>query len=178
VDKEHPLFVYLPCGVGGAPGGIAFGLKQVFGDQVHCFFVEPTHSPAVLLGLMTGLKEKVCVQDFGIDNCTEGDGLAVGRPSSFATGISEQLISGVYTVEDEDLFKQLALLADSEKIYVEPSAAAGLAGPYKISQSGFFEAHGINAESVAHIVWATGGALVPKEDMVQFYEKGKALLDK
>ncbi|PSL42221.1 D-serine ammonia-lyase [Planomicrobium soli] len=176
IDKEHPLFVYLPCGVGGAPGGITFGLKQVFGDNVHCFFVEPTHSPAVLLGLMTGLKEKICVQDFGIDNCTEGDGLAVGRPSSFASAFSEQLVSGVYTLEDNELFELLALLADSEEIYVEPSAAAGLCGPHKILQSGYCEENGINAEKAVHIVWATGGALVPKEDMENFYEKGKGLL--
>ncbi|TWT04689.1 D-serine ammonia-lyase [Planomicrobium sp. CPCC 101079] len=177
VDQDHPLFIYLPCGVGGAPGGIAFGVKQLFGDHVHCFFVEPTHSPAVLLGLMTGLKEKVCVQDFGIDNCTEGDGLAVGRPSSFASAISEQLVSGVYTLEDDELFKLLAFLADSEKIHVEPSAAAGLSGPQKILQSGYYKANGIDAENAVHIVWATGGSLVPKEDMKKFYDKGKALIE-
>ena len=129
VSEEQPLFVYLPCGVGGSPGGIAFGLKQIFGDNVHCFFVEPTHSPSVLIGLLTGEKEKVSVQDFGIDNKTEGDGLAVGRPSSFASSISEHLVSGIYTLEDDDLFKLLALLADSEGVYIEPSATSGLIGP-------------------------------------------------
>ncbi|MDN3437694.1 D-serine ammonia-lyase [Planococcus sp. APC 3900] len=176
VDAEHPLFVYLPCGVGGAPGGIAFGLKQVFGDAVHCFFVEPTHSPAVLIGLMTGEKNKVSVQDFGIDNVTEGDGLAVGRPSSFASGISEQTVSGIYTVEDRELFKLLALLADSEEIFVEPSATAGLLGPLKIQATDYAETNQLQMAAASHIVWSTGGALVPKEEMEGFYQRGKTYL--
>lgn len=178
VDSDHPLFVYLPCGVGGSPGGIAFGLRQVFGDHVHCFFVEPTHSPAVLIGLLTGEKEKVCVQDFCIDNITEGDGLAVGRPSSFASSISEKTISGMYTLEDDDLFKLLALLADSEGIQVEPSAASGLLGPLNMISTDYLNDYQLKEKNATHIVWATGGSLVPREDMDLFYEKGIELLNK
>ncbi|MGY0691690.1 D-serine ammonia-lyase [Virgibacillus sp. FSP13] len=175
VDRDHPLFVYLPCGVGGSPGGVTFGLKQVLGDHVHCFFVEPTHSPAVLIGIMTGEKEKVCVQDFGIDNHTEADGLAVGRPSKFATSISEHLISGIYTIEDDELYKLLYMLAGSENIYLEPSATAGLRGPEEVAQSNYMEKHNLNPKQATHIAWATGGALVPEDDMKRFYEKGKKL---
>jgi len=177
VDEDHPLFVYLPCGVGGAPGGITFGLKQVFGDAVHCFFVEPTHSPAVLIGLMTGEKEKVSVQDFGIDNRTEADGLAVGRPSSFASSISEKLISGLDTLEDDGLFKLLVMLSDSENIYVEPSATAGLKGPGEVLRSDYVKKRNLNEEKITHIAWATGGNLVPQDDMKHFYEKGMEILN-
>ncbi|WP_033541446.1 D-serine ammonia-lyase [Planococcus sp. CAU13] len=177
VDDEHPLIVYLPCGVGGSPGGITFGLKQIYGDAVHCFFVEPTHSPSVLIGLMTGEKERVCVQDFGIDNMTEGDGLAVGRPSSFASGISEKLISGIYTLEDEELFRLLAVLADGDGIYVEPSAASSLLGPVELAKTDYLAARGLSAENAAHIAWSTGGDLVPENDMREMYRRGKSSLE-
>lgn len=176
VDADHPLFVYSPCGVGGSPGGTAFGLKQIYGDNVHCFFVEPTHSPAVLTGLVTGEMSNISVQDIGIDNKTEADGLAVGQASNFATNISNHLISGMYTIEDDHLFKLLAQLMDTENIFLEPSATAGLIGPQMIAKTDYAESKNLNMRNATHIAWATGGDLVPKEERARYHKRGRDLL--
>lgn len=179
VDEEHPLFVYLPCGVGGGPGGVAFGLKLLYRDNVHCFFAEPTHSPCMLLGLMTGLHDKIAVQDIGIDNVTDADGLAVGRPSGFVGKTMEPFLSGNYTVSDEELYKLLKELADTENIYLEPSALAGMIGPVKLFKE---EQEYIQKQQLTkrvkkgiHIVWGTGGSMVPEEVMSGYYKKGLEL---
>lgn len=175
VDKNHPLFVYLPCGVGGGPGGVAFGLKLLFQDDIHCFFAEPTHSPCMLLGLMTGLHDKVSVQDIGIDNLTDADGLAVGRPSGFVGKTIEPFLGGNYTVSDELLYKLLKELSDTEGIQLEPSALAGLIGPSKLFNEGrdYLKRNGLTEalNKGTHIVWATGGSMVPEEMMAQYYQK-------
>ncbi|RKD28772.1 D-serine ammonia-lyase [Thermohalobacter berrensis] len=180
VDDEHPLFVYLPCGVGGGPGGVTFGLKLVYGDNVHCFFAEPTHSPCMLIGMMTGLHDKVSVGDFGIDNITEADGLAVGRPSGFVGKTLENLLSGIYTVEDNELYRLLSLLIDTEDISLEPSALAGAYGPIKLFDEGYRYIENNNLkdkmENATHIIWSTGGSLVPKDIMKEYYKKGLSLL--
>ncbi|MFS0838667.1 D-serine ammonia-lyase [Paenibacillus sp. 1P03SA] len=176
VDEDHPLFVYLPCGVGGGPGGIAFGLKLLYGDHVHCFFAEPTHSPCMLLGLMTGLHDKISVQDIGIDNVTDADGLAVGRPSGFVGKTIEPFLSGSYTVSDEELYRLLKELADTEGLHLEPSALAGMIGPVKLSKEGtdYIHKHNLTEKmgKGAHIVWGTGGNMVPEDMMKDYYQKG------
>ena len=176
IDENHPLFVYLPCGVGGGPGGIAFGLKLVYQDHVHCFFAEPSHSPCMLLGLMTGLHDKISVQDIGLDNVTDADGLAVGRPSGFVGKTIEPFLSGNYTVSDEQLYKLLKELVDTEGIRLEPSALAGMIGPIKLSKDGtnYLLKHNLTEKmsKATHIIWGTGGNMVPEEMMKQYYQKG------
>ncbi len=172
VDAEHPLFVYLPCGVGGGPGGVAFGLKLAFGDNVHCFFAEPTHSPCMLLGVHTGLHDAIAVQDLGIDNLTAADGLAVGRASGFVGRAMERLLDGFYTLSDQEMYDLLGLLARDEQIRLEPSALAGMPGPWRVSADGDWQAsRDLDARRMAqatHLVWATGGGMVPAEEMEKY----------
>ncbi|MDQ9125852.1 D-serine ammonia-lyase [Serratia fonticola] len=172
VDQDHPLFVYLPCGVGGGPGGVAFGLKLAFGDHVHCIFAEPTHSPCMLLGIHTGLHDHIAVQDLGIDNVTAADGLAVGRASGFVGRAMERLLDGFYTLSDQEMYDLLGLLAAVEGIQLEPSALAGMAGPARVcADPQYLDSHQIDTQRIAnatHLVWATGGGMVPKEEMAKY----------
>lgn len=165
-DAGHPLFVYLPCGVGGAPCGITFGLKEEFGDNVRCFFIEPVEAPCMLLGMATGLHDGISVQEIGLTGKTEADGLAVGRPSAFAGRAVEKLVSGIVTVRDERLFDDLRALHRTEGIFIEPSACAAFQGPVRLKEMkktlcGLTEEQLANA---VHVVWATGGAMVPETE--------------
>ncbi|GAB7230215.1 D-serine ammonia-lyase [Vibrio rotiferianus] len=175
VDAQHPLFVYLPCGVGGGPGGVAFGLKMAFGDHVHCIFAEPTHSPCMLLGVHTGLHDDIAVQDLGIDNITAADGLAVGRASGFVGRAMERLLDGYYTMTDERMYHHLGELSEQEDIRLEPSALAGMMGAVHVSQDQAYQARMQFSEdkmkNAIHLVWATGGGMVPEAEMSAYLAK-------
>lgn len=174
VDKDHPAFFYLPCGVGGSPGGVSFGLKKVFGDSCHIFYIEPTHAPCMLIGMATGLNGDICVQDFGIDGKTEADGLAVGRASSFVGKVMEPIISGIFTMNDNKLFDYMRDLNDSEGIKIEPSACSAFEGPIKLFEyedsKKYLEDNNLLEikENINHFSWATGGKLVPDEIMEEY----------
>ncbi|MGI5890617.1 MAG: D-serine ammonia-lyase [Sedimentibacter sp.] len=176
VDEAHPLFVYLPCGVGGAPGGIAYGLKSVYKDNVHCFFVEPTHAPCMLVGMATGLHNEISVRDLGIDGITHADGLAVGRPSKLVGKMMDYLLGGVITIDDYKLYDYMRNLHETENIDIEPSACAAFEGFVKFETTDegkeYIKRHNLenNMKNAVHIAWATGGSLVPEEINKQFLE--------
>ena len=155
---------------------MAFGLKEVFGDNVHIFFAEPTHAPCMTLSMITGLKNEIAVSDIGIDGKTEADGLAVGRASVLVSDIMETLLDGCYTIEDDRLYPFLARLADTENIFIEPSSCASFPGP-SLTAAGadWLEKRGLadKMKNAAHILWATGGSMVPEDEMRNYYQRGK-----
>lgn len=175
VDEAHPLIVYLPTGVGGAPGGVTYGLKRLFKNNVHCFLVEPTLCPSVLLGMATKQYEKANVRDFGLSGRTHADGLACASPSSFVTRVLGNLASGDFTVEDAKLYDYLRLLDSSEGKRIEPSSCAAFVGPCQLltleDSRRYCAKHGLTEEVLANsvqIVWATGGRLVPAQVWEQY----------
>ena len=158
VNMNQPLIVYLPCGVGGGPGGVAFGLKLVWGDAVQCVFAEPTHSPCMLLGVYTGLHDAISVQDVGLDNVTIADGLAVGRASGFVGRAMQRSLNAFYTASDSQIYDKWIEVQEDEDIYLEPSAAIGFAGIQYFA----------DVSHATHLVWVTGGGLQPFEAKAEY----------
>ena len=170
VDSDHPLIVYIPCGVGGAPGGLCYGLKRLYGDDVHVFFCEPTLFPSVLIGMASDMHNEANVSDFGISGMSAADGLACASPSGLVTRLDRNLLSGDFTVRDGVLFDYMRMLINTEDIFIEPSSCAAFNGPIGLSKfeagKAYLRAHGLDdakLENSAQICWATGGRLVPED---------------
>lgn len=173
INEQNPLIVYIPCGVGGAPGGVAYGLKRIYKDNVYIFFIEPTLAPCMLLSLETSMYENISVKDIGINGITHADGLAVARASGLVSRIMEPILSGEFTISDYKLYDYLRCLNETENIRIEPSACASFQGPVELMKNEETKKYieqkiGNNIENAYHICWATGGSMVPKEDMDNF----------
>ncbi|WIM66821.1 D-serine ammonia-lyase [Corynebacterium breve] len=159
VTPESPLHVYLPCGVGGGPGGVLFGLKTEFEDNVHGYFVEPTHAPSMVLGLATGRYDDIAVADIGLDGITVADGLAVGRTSGFVGKRMGRSVTACVTTDDATMLRDAERFFHSSGYYLEPSAAAGFT-----AYEQFAHLPG------THVVWATGGSMVPEQERLSSAE--------
>jgi D-serine dehydratase len=89
----------------------------------------------------------------------------------------ETLLDGCYTVGDNRLYPFLAQLSDTENLLIEPSSCASFPGPSLVAaDQATLSTKGLagKMEQATHILWATGGSMVPKEEMNRYYERGKA----
>ena len=94
----------------------------------------------------------------------------------------QRLIDGYYTVQDEELYALLALLERSESLKLEPSALAGVPGISHVLSADANEYRirlKLTSEQLAnatHLVWATGGSMVPTSEMEHYLSKGNQIL--
>lgn len=172
VAADNRLAVYLPCGIGGGPGGVTYGLKRVFGEHVDCVFVEPSQAPAMFVGVRTGLHSQIAVQDVGLSGITAADGLAVTRPSRFIGPSIGRLVAGFASMPDDVIRAGVGVLHACEDIDVEPAATAGLTAPWRVSTG----AGSPVSRTGIYLVWLTGGAMVPGEERDRYVTEGLDLM--
>jgi D-serine dehydratase len=132
------------------------------GDNVHCFFAEP-HSPCMLLGVYTGLHDEIAVQDLGIDNVTAADGWrSDARPASWAARWSACSTGSTR-------FPTRACMTCSAG-WRRRKASAWSRRRWRAwpGRCAF-----IQHTNVTHLVWATGGGMVPEDEMAKYLAKGR-----
>jgi D-serine dehydratase len=93
------------------------------------------------------------------------------------------MIDGYYTVEDGELYALLALMAQTQDIRLEPSALAGAPGFARVTkeQQGYRTRMNLDdaaMRNATHIIWATGGGMVPQAEMNAYLEAGRQALAK
>jgi D-serine dehydratase len=162
VDSDTPLVVYLPCGVGGAPGGITAGLKTIYGENVRCVFVEPVASACVLAALAVGNGAPVSVYDIGLDNDTIADGLAVPVASALVMRSIGASIDAAAAVPDTAMLEWVRRAWNEAGLRLEPSAASGFAA-VSLFLEATRNAGAALPTGAIHVVWTTGGSQLPED---------------
>ena len=150
----------------------------------HTHFVDDEGSRDLFLGYAVAgvrLQHQLKVQGIKMDAAhpvvvylLAADGLAVSRPSRLAGKVMQTLLLGTATFEDDDLYRYLTKLVDTEDVMVEPSAAAGFTAIAPIMA----QFPTLAGKDVTHIVWATGGDMMPESERQLDYELGQKLLTK
>jgi D-serine dehydratase len=162
IGTDTPLVVYLPCGVGGAPGGITAGLKTIYGDDVRCVFVEPVASACVLAALAVGNGSPVSVYDIGLDNDTIADGLAVPVASKLVMSSVGASIDAAVAVTDAAMLDCVRRAWNESRLRLEPSAASGFAAVPLFLEAARNTGAALPPGAI-HVVWTTGGSQLPED---------------
>jgi D-serine dehydratase len=176
VDGERPLVVFLPCGVGGAPGGITAGLRAAFGDALVAVFVEPVASACFFMAMAENGGQAVSVYEFGLDNGTIADGLAVPRASELVLRLAGDDIDAVMALPDAMMRTWVRRAWQDESLKLEPAAAAALAAadvfPEMVERLNGGPTR-IDWQAATRVAWTTGGALMPNEVFLELLETGE-----
>lgn len=161
-SPDTPLVVYIPCGVGGAAGGIALGLKAIFGTSVRVVVVEPMASACMMAARLNG-NRAVPVYDFGRDNQTIADGLAVPCASQLVLDVAASCLDAAVAIDDAAMTDWARELWTRAALKLEPSAAAGFA-----ARIPFRSLAGDALDGATELVWTTGGQLMPDDEFSKF----------
>lgn len=120
--------VIVPVGGGGLIAAISAVLKQA-GSRAEIFGVQPAVNPSFKKAFDSGA---LLPQPFAT---SIADGLLATAPGPIGFALSKQYVDGGVNVSEDEISEATILLAQEEKLVVEPSGAVGVAALYRHLQS-------------------------------------------
>ncbi len=91
----------------------------------------------------------------------------------------QRLIDGYYTVADEELYRLMVIAYEQDKVKLEPSALAGVPGMERVLNSPEYLQRmsftHVQLENATHLIWGTGGSMVPEAEFQTYLDKGRSL---
>ncbi|MBR0114692.1 MAG: D-serine ammonia-lyase, partial [Firmicutes bacterium] len=75
--------------------------------------------------------------------------------------------------DDARLYRYMAMLESAEHIVIEPSACASFKAFEAVKERLGQVFATVNAGNMTHVVWATGGSLMPPEIVREYLERGR-----
>jgi threonine dehydratase len=112
--------IVVPISGGGLISGIAWAVKEKRPD-VLIWGVQPTGSNATFLSFQQGKPTSISKAD------TMADGLMVTQPGQLTFPLIQRYVHDVVQVEESSILHAVRVLAEEEKLVVEPSGAVTLA---------------------------------------------------
>jgi len=119
-DLDRDFCVVVPVSGGGLVAGIASALKP-FRPSCRVIGVQPKANPSMAESKRQG--SRVTVQPQG----SMADALSVLTPGELTFDIARELVDDVVLVEEDEFAAAVRLLAEEQKLVVEPGGAAGVA---------------------------------------------------
>ncbi len=108
------------------------------------------------------------------DPQTFASAIRIGNPASWKKAIEARDESGgvIGMVTDRQIKRAYRKLAKSEGIFAEPASAAGVAGLFKLSESGFFEdVEPYKGDTIRIVCVLTGHGLKDPDNAVKIAKK-------
>lgn len=112
--------VLVPVGGGGLLAGVAAAVRALV-PQAEILGVEPSGAASMRRSLEAG--QPVLLETVA----SVADGLKPVRPGDLTFAHARQLVDDIVVVEDEEILKALAWIAEEFRLVVEPSGAAAVA---------------------------------------------------
>ena len=86
------------------------------------------------------------------------------------------MLDGYITIKDDEMYKLLGMMYKTEQLKLEPSALAGVPGiVHVLANDAYLDRMQLKSKlaNATHLVWATGGGMVPTDEMNKYLERAE-----